>query len=254
MRFADILQPLFLCFKQEAKCSEGYHISLKPNPDLSISQHLTNVSASSPELVSISTTPAICGITNPSHESKCLADKDHFRENSANGPPKQMNQSNTNVKEHVGHCERFKPISRGPGDVRHLLAHPLLLNAIQKEVQTEPQTKNSAWRLTHSAISQEQRPLPERETDGAARISMLNEPCVTSSYNTEHCQIIKTTPAYTHPLCSNQTNSSCIQPNPTCTSSIHSNFTEPNAPQSYTEEEERSSSSDDEGKLVIELE
>ncbi|MCJ8744610.1 hypothetical protein PDJAM_G00120590 [Pangasius djambal] len=244
--------------REEAKCTESYHTTVKPHPDLSTSQHMTNVSAASPELVSISTTSAICGITNPSPESKCHTNKHHVRENSpsANVAPKQIDQSNTKVKEHasLGHCESFTSLSRGQGDMRHLLAHPLLVNAIQKEVQKETQTKNSARGLTHSTSLQVQRPLPERETDGTARISMLNEPCMISPCNTEHCQIIKTTPAYTRPSCSNQTNSSCIHPNPTCTSSIHGNPTEPNAPHSYMEEEERSSSSDDEGKLVIELE
>lgn len=247
----------YLYFKQEAKCTESYPIAAKSHPDLFTSQHMANVNAASPELVSISTTPAICGITNPSPESKCLSNNDDVRENSpsANVTPKQTDQSNTKVKEHVplGCCERFMTLSRGPGDVRHLLAHPILVNAIQKEVQRETQTKNSAQRLTHSTSSQVLKPLPERETDGTARISM-NEPCMTSHCNTEHCQIITTTPAYKHPSCSNQTNNSCIHPNPTCTSSIHSNPTDPNAPHCYMEEEERSSSSDDEGKLVIELE
>lgn len=218
---------------------------------------MTDINAAPPEHVSVSTTPAICGISNPSHDSKYLRHKDHVRENSpgANGAPKQVGQSNTKVKENValGRCERFT--SRGPGDMRHLLAHPLLVKAIQKEVQKETQTKNSAQRLTQSTSSQAQSPLPERETDGAARSGVLNEPCVTSPCNAEHCQIIKTTPAYARPSCSNQANSSCIHPNPTCTPSIHSNPTEANASHSYTEEEEeRSSSSDDEGKLVIELE
>ncbi|KAB5537198.1 hypothetical protein PHYPO_G00116100 [Pangasianodon hypophthalmus] len=244
--------------REEAKCTESYHTTVKPHPDLSTSQHVTNINAASPELVSISTTSAICGITNPSPESKCHTNKRHVRENSpsAQAAPKQTHQSNTKVKEHapLGHCKSFTSLSRGHGDVRHLLAHPLLVNAIQKEVQKETQTKNSAKGLIHSTSLQVQRPLPEQETDGTAQISMLNEPCMISPCNTEHCQIIKTAPAYTRPSCSNQTNSSCIHPNPTCTSSIQSNPTDPNAPHSYMEEEERSSSSDDEGKLVIELE
>lgn len=249
-----------LCFLQDAKCTENYHIAVKLHPDLSTSQHMTNVNAALPELVSVSTTPSVCGISNPSHESKWLTNRDRVRENSpgAKVAPKLIDQSNTKVKEHVplGRCEKFTSLSRGPGNVRHLLAHPLSVNAIQKEVQKDTQTKSSARQLTHSTSSQAQRQLPERETDGTTRISMLNEPCTTSPGNTEHCQIIKTTPAYTRPSCSTQTNSSCIHPNPTCTSNIHSTHTEPNAPHSYTEEEEeeRSSSSDDEGKLVIELE
>lgn len=138
--------------------------------------------------------------------------------------------------------------------MRHLLAHSSpLVNATQEEVKKETQTKN----LTHSTSMQVQRPLPKQEADGTAQMSVA----MTSLHNTDHCQIIKTSPAYTRPSCLNQTNSSCIHPNPTCTSRIHSNPTEHNAPHSYMEEEEeeekeeeRSSSSDDEGKLVIELE
>ncbi|KAF4093856.1 hypothetical protein AMELA_G00006600 [Ameiurus melas] len=249
--------------EQEAKCFESYHIAVKQHPDLSASQHMTNANAASPELVSISDTPAICGVTNPSPESKCLPNKDHVRENSSSVDvaPKQIDQSSAKVKEHVplGSCERLTALSRGPGDVKHLLAHPLLVNTIQKEVQKETQSKNSARQLTHSTIPQAQRPSPERETDGTAQISVLNEPCVTLPCNTVHCQIIKTTPAYTRLSCSKQTNNSCIHPNRTCISSMNSNPTEPNASHSYMEEEEeeeeeRSSSSDDEGKLVIELE
>ncbi|KAK3536671.1 hypothetical protein QTP86_017604, partial [Hemibagrus guttatus] len=231
--------------EQETKCTESFHKAVKPHPDLSASQHMTSVKAASPELVSITPTPAICGISNPSLESTSPG---------SNVAPKHTDQSNTKVKEHVSlRCrERFMALSKGPGDMRHLLAHPLLVNAIQEEVQKETQTKN----LTHSTNTQVQRPLPERKADGTAQISVPKEPGMTSPRNTDHCQIIKTTPAYTRPSCSNQTNSSCIHPNPTCTSSIHSNPTEPNAAHSYMEEEEeeRSSSSDDEGKLVIELE
>lgn len=235
-----------MCFKQETKYPEIYHKAVKPRPDLSASQHMTNVKATSPELVSITPTPAICGISNPSPERTSPG---------GNVVPKHIDQSNTKVKEHVslGRRERFAALSKGPSDMRHLLAHPLLVNAIQEEVQKETQTKN----LIHSTNTQVQRPLPEREADGTARITVQKEPGMTSPRNTDHCQIIKTAPAYTRPSCSNQTNSSCIHPNPTCTSSIHSNPTEPNAPHSYMEEEEeeeRSSSSDDEGKLVIELE
>lgn len=222
---------------------------------------MSSVNTASSDLVSSSPAPAICGITiscNPSHESKGLSNKQHVGENSpsANEAPGQTDQNNRKVKRHVspGGCERFTLLSRGPGDVRHLLAHPLLVNAIQKSVQKETQSKTFTQQLSHSASSQAQSPMSERETGGTARTCTLNEACLTSPYNTEHCQIIKTTPAYTRPSCSNQTNSSCIHPNPTCTSSIHS--TESNPPHSYTEkeEEERSSSSDDEGKLVIELE
>ncbi|XP_058229856.1 zinc finger protein 831 isoform X2 [Hemibagrus wyckioides] len=232
--------------REETKCTESYHKAVKPHPDLSASQHMTNVKATSPELVSITPTPAICGISNPSPERTSPG---------GNVVPKHIDQSNTKVKEYVslGCRERFAALSKGPSDMRHLLAHPLLVNAIQEEVRKETQTKN----LTHSTNTQVQRLLSEREADGTAQITVLKEPGVTSPRNTDHCQIIKTAPAYTRPSFSNQTNSSCIHPNPTCTSSIHSNPTEPNAPHSYMEEEEeeeRSSSSDDEGKLVIELE
>lgn len=215
---------------------------------------MTNVNTASPGLVSISTPPAISGTTNSSHETKCFTNKDHVHENnpSANVASKQMDQSDKKVKDHIplGCCETFTSLSRGPGDVRHLLAHSPLVKAIQKEVQKEAQTKNPERRLTHSR--------PDRETDGTPRTGVLNEPFTASLCSTEHCQIIKTTPAYTRASCSNQTSSSCIHPNPSCTSNLHSNPTEPNAPHSYTEEveeeAERSSSSDDEGKLVIELE
>lgn len=214
---------------------------------------MTNVNTASPELVSISTTQAICGTANPSHETKCFTNKDHVHPNnpSVNMAPKQMDQNDTKVKEYIplGCCERLTSSSKGPGDVRHLLAHPLLVNAIQKEVQKETQTKNQARGLTRSR--------PDRETAGAPWIGVLNEPCTASPCNTEHCQIIKTTPAYTRPSCSNQTNSSCVHSNPSSTSSLHSNPTEPSVLHSYPEDEEEersSSSSDDEGKLVIELE
>ncbi|XP_027010639.2 zinc finger protein 831 [Tachysurus fulvidraco] len=246
--------------KEEAKCTEIYHKAVKPRPDLSTSPHRTNAKASSPEIVSITPTPAICVISNFSSEST-----NKVRENSpgVNLAPKHIEQSNKKVKKHIslGCHESLTPLSKGPGDMRHLLAHSSpLVNATQEEVKKETQTKN----LTHSTSTQVQRPLPKQEADGTAQISVAIELGTTSLRNTDHCQIIKTSPAHTRPSCLNQTNSSCIHPNPTCTSRIHSNPTEHNAPHSYMEEEEeeeeeekeeeRSSSSDDEGKLVIELE
>lgn len=243
-----------VCFKQKAKSTESYQKAVKPHPD-----HRTNVNAASHEIDSISSTPAVCGIFNPSPESQCPTSKPTENNLSANVPPRQTDQNNTKVKQHssLGGRERFSTLSKGPGDVRHLLAHPLLVNTIQEEVQNETQTKNSDRHQTHLTSTQVQRPLSEQETDGTAWVGMSTEPNMTSPCKTEHCQIIKPTPAYTRPSCSNQTSSSCIHLNPTCPSSIHSNPTEPSAPHSFMheeEEEERSSSSDDEGKLVIELE
>lgn len=246
---------LSFVFTQEPNCTDSYiQKAVKPHPNLSTSQHVSNITRTPTELVSINTTLSVYEKNTPLHERKCLTNKAHVMENSPNVAPKQTDPSHTNVKKQdsLGHCERFTSLSRGPGDMRHLLAHPSLLNDIQKEAQKETQTKNSARQLTHS-ISQAQRPSTERETDGPI---MLNELYVTSPCHTEHCQIIKTTPVYTRPSCSNQTNSSCKHPISTSTSSIPNNAAEHNTLQSYMEEEEEEerSSSDDEGKLVIELE
>ncbi|XP_062843253.1 zinc finger protein 831 [Trichomycterus rosablanca] len=250
--------------RQEATCShEGYKTAVKPHPQLS--QHENNLKTSSSQLgmstVSNSTPPAICDATNHPQDSPPLGQSDCLH-NSEQVNPKQISQNNTKELKQVsfGSHERFISTHTRQNEVRHskcghLLAHPLLVNAIQKKVQKETEKMNSESQ-SYSKKSQIQRPLADHKTDGTPRVGVPDELFVTSSCNTESSQIIKNTPDITFSSCSVPANKSGINSSPICTSN---NTTELNAPQcplggSYLEEEERASSSDDEGKLVINLE
>ncbi|XP_036415829.1 zinc finger protein 831 [Colossoma macropomum] len=255
---------------------EGYRTAAKPHPHLS--QPVTNAchNTSSPAQLDTSTisdnaTPALCGATSLSHDPLLLDQRKctHLdnswqvqQSSSVKGTPKLSGQSKAKETERVplGCQERFTSLATGQSDAKHLhptcghlLAHPLLVNAIQKEVQKDTQT--SATQQSHSRGSQEQRPMSEHKPYGKTKVKVPNEPNISSDSN----RTINTTPIHTSPLCPNRTNSNAMHSNPICASTAHHNPTEPNAPQchlggSYLEEEESSSSSDDEGKLVIELE
>lgn len=250
---------------------EGCWPAGKPHPHLS--QPVTNACHNNSlpaqfDMSSISdkATPALSGANNLSHDSSPLGQKEstHLDNSSQSGSPKETSKKTGQIKAKdmervsLGCQESFTSLSTGTNDVRHLpptcghlLAHPLLVNAIQKEVQKETQMKNPPAQVSHSRDSQIPRPLSEPKRHGTTKYSVLNQPCVTiSSCYIDPNQTINNTPAS---ICPNQT---LI---PICTSTVHHNLTEPSAPQchlggSYLEEEESSSSSDDEGKLVIELE
>ncbi|KAI4877685.1 hypothetical protein NFI96_021213 [Prochilodus magdalenae] len=251
---------------------EGYWTAAKPHPHPS--QPVTNAchnTSSPPQLdtssVSDNATPALCEATSlphdspPQRKSTHLDNSQHVRWSSS---LKRAGQSMAKEMERVplGCEERFTSLSTEPSDVRHLpptcghlLAHPLLVNAIQKEVQKETQMKSSPTQQGHSMDSQEQRPMTEHKRYG--KFNLPNELSVTLSPDLD--QSTNNPPTHTSPPCPKRTNTSPMHSNPICASTAHHNPTEPNVPQchlggSYLEEEESSSSSDDEGKLVIELE
>ncbi|KAL7837791.1 hypothetical protein SRHO_G00275020 [Serrasalmus rhombeus] len=256
---------------------EGYRTAAKPHPHLS--QPVTNAchDTSSPAQLDTSSTSdnatsAFCGATSLSHDSlplnqrKCShpdSSRQVQQSSCVKGTPKLSGQSKAKEAERVplGCQERLTTLSAGQSDAKHLhptcghlLAHPLLVNAIQKEVQKDTQMKTSASQQSHS---QEQRPMSEHKPYGTTKFNVPNEPSI--SLSSDSNRTINTTPIHTSPPCPKRTTSNATHTNPICASSAHHNPTEPNAPQchlggSYVEEEESSSSSDDEGKLVIELE
>ncbi|XP_066528418.1 zinc finger protein 831 [Hoplias malabaricus] len=253
---------------------EGYCTEAKPHPHLS--QPVINAchNTSSPaqlvmSSISDNVTPAFCEATSFSGNSPPLGEKEctHVdnvqnvtQSGSTQGTLKQSDQSKAKEMEKVPHgCQgRFTSLSTGPRDLKHLhptcghlLAHPLLVNAIQKEVQKETQMKNAEAQLKSSQC---QRTVSEHKRD-MTKLSVPNETCLTLlSSNSDTNQTVNATPIHT-----TQTNINAIHSNLICASTAQPNQTETNAPQchlsgTYLEEGESSSSSDDEGKLVIELE
>ncbi|XP_072521920.1 zinc finger protein 831 isoform X2 [Salminus brasiliensis] len=255
---------------------DGYQTATEPHSH--VSQPVTNAchnTSSSAELdtssVSGSATTALCGATSLSHDSTHVGQRagthpdnsEQVKQSDCAETPKLIDQSEVNVMERVPlECqERFTLLSSVPsvsGAARHLqstcghlLAHPLLVNAIQKEVQKETQAKNSATLLSHANASQMQGPLSENKSD---KPFMTSTPC-----NADSNQTINTTLTQNNLPCPKRTNSNAMHSYQPCASTAHHTPIEPNAPQchsggSYLEGEESSSSSDDEGKLVIELE
>uniref|UniRef100_A0A4W4FQT0 Uncharacterized protein n=1 Tax=Electrophorus electricus TaxID=8005 RepID=A0A4W4FQT0_ELEEL len=142
-----------------------------------------------------------------------------------------------------------------PGHNDPSCGHSSSENVIQEEVPKETHVKNSAVQ-TPSRRSQ----LPEHKTDRTAELSISTEPCVTlAPSNTATCEAINNTPADPNSPCPNLNNSFATHSKLTRVSITHGNPTEPYASQchlggGYVDVEGASSSSDDEGKLVIELE
>lgn len=250
--------------KQEVTCSfKGYDTTLKPH--LQPSRHETdvNVKPSSSQLglstVSIITTPAIGEATNHPQDSPPVSQSE-FPHSSEQVDPKLTSQNHTNEFKHVSVGSHEKLFISSPARTNearhmkcgHLLAHPLLVNAIQTEVEKEKMNPESGY----SRRLQILRPLLDQEkNDETPRFDVSEELFMTSFCNTETSQITKDTLDVTFTSCTMSANKSGINSDLTCTSHIK---TELNAPQcqpgdSYLEEEERSSS-DDEGKLVINLE
>uniref|UniRef100_A0A3B1JJ18 Zinc finger protein 831 n=1 Tax=Astyanax mexicanus TaxID=7994 RepID=A0A3B1JJ18_ASTMX len=257
------------------------------DPQSHVSQPVTNachISTSSvAELVtpsvSGSATPALSGATSLSQDSthvgqraySLLDNSQHVKQSACSKTPQLIGQSEANKtgRAPLPCQERFTLLSTGhsaPSDERHLpptcghlLAHPLLVNAIQKEVQKETQIKTNATatlHANHTRALQEHMSFSEENKRNEPQTVPTLSPCDAEANQTVN--IIPTDKIHT--TCPNQSNNSnTMLSNPTYASPAHDHApTEPNAPQchsggSYLEEEESSSSSDDEGKLVIAL-
>ncbi|XP_076862944.1 zinc finger protein 831 [Brachyhypopomus gauderio] len=236
------------------------------NPDVHLTQSVTNVCHNTlqPAQFDISGVPhnyapTLCGPTCLSHDVPALCQREVV---SLTNPEQVRVSGGSSVKvvqEFIsqsteegcdsvpsGCQERFTSVPSGqhhptPG-------HSSSENVIHKDVQKESYVMNFATQ-SHSQIS-------EHHRDRATESSVSTEPCVTlSPSNTATCGAINTMPKEPRSPCPDR-GTSFSTPTKLDT---HTNAQDPHTSQchlggSYLDEEGTSSSSDDEGKLVIELE
>ncbi|XP_051769284.1 zinc finger protein 831 isoform X3 [Ctenopharyngodon idella] len=139
----------------------------------------------------------------------------------------------------------------------HLLVHPLSVNTMQNEFQKEMQTRGSMSYWIYSKSTQVQMHSSQHKTSGTTVLASISQNnCGASKIETANTSITSSSSA--GPSSCNASNQISSQELQICPPAIHSNSTEPKlfylGNNSYMEHEDSNSSSDDEQKLVIELE
>lgn len=133
----------------------------------------------------------------------------------------------------------------------HLLVQPLSVNTMQNEFQKEMQTRGSMSYWIYSKGTQVQMHSSQHKTNGTTVLASVSQSNCDASK-------IETSSSSAGPSSCNVSNQISSQELQICPLAIHSNSTEPKlfylGNNSYMEHEDSNSSSDDEQKLVIELE
>lgn len=137
----------------------------------------------------------------------------------------------------------------------HLLVQPLSVNTMQNEFQKEMQTRGSMSYWIYSKGTQVQMHSSQHKTSGTTVLASISQNnCGASKIETANTSITSSA----GPSSCNASNQISSQELQICPPAIQSNSTEPKlfylGNNSYTEHEDSNSSSDDEQKLVIELE
>lgn len=176
-------------------------------------------------------------------------------------------ECNTNTRkdsmgEYLGSCSSRETSSltvakNSSQTSEHLLSHPLSENTTQNELPKETQTRASMSYWIYSKGTQVQTHSSQVKTSGTTvSVSVLQNNCGASKTETVNTSITSSVSA--GPSCCNASNQMSDQESQMCPPAIHSNSAEPKlcylGNNSYMEHDDSNSSSDDEQKLVIELE
>ncbi|XP_051967391.1 zinc finger protein 831 [Xyrauchen texanus] len=263
--------------KDEKPCEEHQTAEAQAHPH--VSQDVINVSLhivdqTQHDKFSISNYPAPSICTNI-HSHTCQPqghrERDNYirRDSKNEGFGKHTQETSQMQSKSLGHDKRLVSLSSGQSvsgyanqTSRHLLVHPLSVNAMQMEVQKETQTRSAKTHWTYSKATQAQVLSQQHKT--------ISQQTVSASVSQNHCCASRTELVNTsimssssvlyksHSNAPQQTFSQVPHTNQICSPATHSNSTESklcySGNNSYLEHEDSNSSSDDEQKLVIELE
>ncbi|XP_051532106.1 zinc finger protein 831 [Myxocyprinus asiaticus] len=256
--------------KDEKSCEEHQTAEAQAHPHLSqdminVSLHIVDQTQHDKFSVSNYVTPSVCmNISSQTCQPQGHRERDNYiRRNSKNEGFGKSTSQETSQKQSksLGHDKRLVSLSPGQSVAgyanqtsRHLLVHPLSVNAMQMEVQKEPQTRSAKTHWTYSkatqaqVLSQQHKTISKTVSASVSRTELVNTNIMSSS--SVSCK--------SHSNAPQQTFSQVPHTNQICSPSTHSNSTESklfySGNKSYLEHEDSNSSSDDEQKLVIELE